>query len=62
MKFLTSAPNFKGVSWPPWPGLPAPLGADHTGWQSGEGSKSWNDMGHLVTFGGGKIAVCPGLW
>jgi len=25
MKFLTPAPNFRGVSWPPWPGLPAPL-------------------------------------
>ena len=25
MQFLTSAPNFRGVSWPPWPGLPEPL-------------------------------------
>jgi len=32
MKFLTSGPNFRGVSWPPWPGLPAPLTQGRSFW------------------------------
>jgi len=25
IQFLTSDPNFRGFSWPPWPGFPEPL-------------------------------------